>query len=574
MKRILPLLPALLFFGIALQMVRAAQGLPAYDYWEIFPPLLTPDGLAVTWDALYRRSNEHIVAVTKLFYLLNYYLTGGDNLGLSVIACLFSLVIASLLCAVISGPRRAWADALLLGSAIGLFSFTPLSAHNYLLGMSGVAWLGANVFLVGAAFAMYRAQVNPALPAVACALALGLLGGQSYSTGLMILVAVGIQGCMLPQTRRAGAALVALGIAYILIVYALQVVPAKHGARSFQLPQLASFVLTLIGSGLTSAHAAARVLGGIGIAAFLLLAGRHATRPAPMPAAAAFCIALACYALMNAGVAAIGRSGMAAGDAIALSSRYASLPSLFWIAVLGLVLSRCDAAQVPAAIHRRCVRGVAIVALAVALAMVAGARDRVSELLGRFAGNDAATLSLALGVHDQETIDRYVTPDVEELYALAPMLRTVHHIPFNGVLARCPRIGSKLSMVASDAGPLRGYIDTFEKMPDQPWYRVRGWALEEGSARPPLADPGTLEALTCVALVDDTDTVQGWAVGGMLRPDVAQVFRRERADFGWQGYAQMRAAPAAGDYRLHAAIQRQPGTLTWTKLPHSLVLTP
>ncbi len=571
MKRIVPLLPVLAIFVVAVHVAQAAQGLPHYDYWEIFPPLLTPDGLHLTWDALYRRSNEHIVAITRLLYLLNYHVTGGDNYGLSVIACLFSLAIACLLSGVICGVVRPWPESLMLGAAIGVFAFTPMGAHNYLLGMSGVAWLGANLFMVAAACAMYRAQTRGALRFVGGAAVLGLLGGQSYSTGLMILCAIGIQGLLLPKTRRLGIALCVLGVAYVLVVYALQQVPAKHGARTFDPVRLASFVLTMIGGGLTPLQPVAKLWGAIGVAWFALLAWRHGARRSPMAPVTAFCMALASYALMNAGIGAIGRAGIG-GDAIAMASRYASLPALFWIALIGLALQPCGATAAPGPYQERRRVGVAAIALGMAMTMVAGASERVSGLIERLAGSDIAALSLYLGVHDDDAIHQYVTPDQKELYALVPRLRQVRHLPFNGTFDQCPAIGS--TVVVAEPEPLRGYIDAAERLQDQPWYRVRGWALDPDSASPPLVNRDALGDAVCVALVDPSGVVRGLGVGGVRRPDVAQAFQREHVAFGWQGYVRPLAAPTSGEDRLYAAIRRSSDASVWTRLPHSIVLRP
>jgi hypothetical protein len=572
MKRILLLLPALAVFLVAVQIVKATQGLPHYDYWETFPSMLSPDGLRVTWDALYERSNEHIVAATKLVFLLNYLLMSGDNFGLSIAACLFSLVTACLLCLVIAGSERSRLGSFVLAISVATFTFTPLAIHNFLLGMSGTSWLGANMLMAAAATAIYIGQTRRYALAVPVAALLGFIGGQFYSTGLMILCAVGVQAVMRKDTRRAGVALIVLGLAYILVVYALQVVPAKHGARSFNPLHLASFVVTMVGAGLTAVPAVAKLWGCMGIGLLALLAWRHWQQRDRVPPLAAFSMAIVCYALMNAAVGAIGRAGMG-GDAIALQSRYAALPALFWIGLLGLALAleRRPAQPVTPAAGWPRVGLLPLVALAVTMTLVAGAQERVSAMLQRQAGKDMASLSIYLGIRDDAVLDQYITPEYERLYAATPILRKIGHVPFNGGFRDCPEIGSRIDAVVAETGTLRGFVDGAEQLPDAPWYRVRGWAMDERRSMPPLLDRGVRDPYVCVALVDEAGIVRGLGVGGMLRADVAQAFKRDRSDYGWQAYVPQSAASDGGT-RLYAAIRMQPGATRWTRLPEGLAV--
>ncbi|HEY5972157.1 MAG TPA: hypothetical protein VIT22_09310 [Pseudoxanthomonas sp.] len=572
-NRLIPVIPAFVVYLFAVYMVFHAHGLPDYDYWDMFPSLLSDGGFNLSLGAFYTSSNEHVVALTKIFYLLNYLATGGDNFGLSVIACTFSLIIAACLALVLARSARSRAERICLGLLAAIAAFTPMAAHNFFMGMSGIAWLGANMFAVAAA-AMFMLSVNRgSIWTIAVAFLLAFLAGQMYSTGVMAMIAVGIQGLLSDRTRRIGAAFLFCGAVYLLAIYLAQRVPGGHGHRIFDIQALATFSLTFIGAALTNTHSLALLWGGVGIACFLALAYRYLRRQdVGDRAAGAFCIGICVFVFMNAGIAAIGRAGMG-GDAFAMASRYASLPSLFWISLLGLALSLRARAADGVSIHGFGLGGATLLGGVLALTAISEAKPRVDALIQRGETKNLAGLALSLGVRDDKTINAFVTPAPSQIYAALPDLRAIHHVPFNHDLG-CPSLGSRVQTGPDSTSPvITGHLDFAEAVGDG-WFRVRGWALSAQDAQPPLvADSWPADRVLCLALIDANGLVVGSGIGGESRPDVARAYQRGEASFGWNGYANPRISGFLfnGDRKLYAAVKDPSGA--WIRLPGNIELS-
>ena len=273
-RRAWPLLPACAAYLVALWFTFSARGVPDYDYWDMFTHLVGDDGLDVTLGALYRTSNEHIVALAKLVYLANHALTGGDNFGLSATACTFALVVALIIARMLVATSHSRTESILLGVLAAVAAFTPMAAHNFFIGMSGVAWLGANMLAVLAMAAFMRGHTRNSWPWFAVSFLVAVLAGQFYSTGVVALLAVGLQGIALPRTRRLGAIFLLAGFGYLITIYLLQRVPTGHGSRTFDLGALWNFTTTFIGAGLTRSASSAQVWGTLGILAYAALSVR------------------------------------------------------------------------------------------------------------------------------------------------------------------------------------------------------------------------------------------------------------------------------------------------------------
>lgn len=561
---LLPLFPAVALFVFFAYLVFHARGLPDYDYWSIFPSMLADGRLHITPATLYALSNEHIVLVPKLVYLANFALTDGDNFGLALVVCAYALFVALVFTHVLTRHATSTIEAVMLGAVAAAAAYSSLAAHNFFIGMSGVAWFGANAAMVCAAAMLMRALRTNSRGWLAAAVVLSLVAGHTYSTGVVAMLALGLQARSLPGTRRLGAILLVAGFVFLLIVYRFQHVPAAHGERTFDLAKLLIFALKFLGGGLTRSPSLALLWGGAGLAAFLALGWSHLRQRSGDASISAFWIAICSYVLMNAGIAAIGRSGM--GEGAALASRYASVPSLFWIGLLGLALSHYPRAAAVAAGPR--IRGIVVLALlAVATSMTEG-WSRVEQALRRTEGKPVASLAVWLGVHDDAYFRTNITPAMGQLYRALPDLRAIGHLPFDDRFDDCPRLGERLQAAAPDSATrIIGHVDVATPVRDG-WFRVHGWALAPELDDPPLVRNEDLVAeRACMALVDDRNRVIGLGIGGMARDDVARVYKREQAAFGWSGYA--RIERGAEESRVRAML-RDPAGNAWLEVPSSL----
>lgn len=562
------LLPLLVVAGWTLQLASHARGLPDYDYWDMFPSLLGPDGFELGLGAIYQRSNEHIVALTKLFYLGNYLVTDGDNFGLSAIACGFSLVVSYVFARILARHAAGVPERALLAAVTAIAVFTPFAIHNYMIGMSGVAWLGANALMVCAAALLSRADTRRSFGLVLAAAALAVLAGQMYSTGVVALLAIGVQAVLLPRLRGLGLVLLALGMAELLAIYLLQRVPGGHAERTTDLLALATFGLTFLGAGLTLSPPLAMLWGGAGVLALLVLLVRYLTSESGDRAAAAFFIAICAYVLMNGALAAVGRAGMG-GDAAAMASRYAGLPSLFWISLLGLALAlRSRAAADGAAARHWTIGGATALAAVLAASVLVQGDKRVDGLIKRAEGKRVAALAVWLGVPDEAVLRAHVTSVPSQLLAALPRLRAIGHLPFDETTAACALPGTRIE--THEDAAIAGYVDGAEPVGDG-WFRVRGWALDHTREQPPLVASGLLlDSAGCLALVDADGAVVGAALGGEGRADVAAAYRRGDVRYGWQGYARVPGREQGGDRVIHAAVKLPDGR--WARVPKSFAV--
>ncbi|ESY70031.1 MULTISPECIES: hypothetical protein [Mesorhizobium] len=552
----------LALFLVALILTAQARGVPDNDYWDIFSPMIRSlDGLPALSD-LYTRSNEHIVAGAKLFYLLNFHLFGGDNFGLSVIAATFSLILALVFSFALALSASSRFEVFVIGMAGSIFVFSPLAAHNFFLGMSGVAWIGANLFTVLSAMIFWQSAERDNPSGYLVAIVLAAVAAQFYSTGLTALCAIGIQGFCSGKTKRLGIAIFVIGIAYVILISVLQHVPAQHAERNFNPIQIGLFCLTFIGGGIVTSETAAIALGTIGIALAFLIVGLHFLRSNERRFQTAFWIAIMAYAVMTSGLAAIGRSNMG-GDQAALASRYATIPALFWVGLFGAGFYLFRGAD----FYRRFW---ILIFAAAAMSILVNGTPRLAYALARAEGKDLATLALSLGIKDSDLM-QYVTPVPDQYYALEDYLKKFNHVPFDGRDFGCPSLGARIN-VSDQPGNLTGNIDVVSSTQDPQWARVSGWVSDKSDNRPPLLDNDLLTTYRCVAFVDGNGTVVGLGLGGLHRPDVAKALGQVRDDYGWSGYIALQLLPREPTLRSIYAVLGIPSG--WAKLQKPVEVGP
>lgn len=561
-----PLMPALAIFSgpvlvflIAVILVIHSRGVPDNDYWGLIP-FNAIIGVPSISD-FYARSNEHIIAGAKIFYLMNYYTTGGDNLGLSLIACAFSLIIATLIAWCLSRYRTANLEIFIAGALSAVLVFSPLASHNFFLGMSGVAWIGSNLFTVLAAFCLWRAAENNVRLLYVLSLACALIAFQFYSTGLTALYAIGTQAMCARKTRKIGVIFFLAGLAFVICMAIIQEVPGHHQARSFNPVKIALFCFTFLGAGVSNSKGVAMALGVAGSIMTALIV-RRTILSKDDNLFTCFWIALIAYAALSSGIVAIGRSNMGGTD-VALSSRYATLPALFWIGVFGAGTSAFRGA--------RFVRAGSLIAFATAIVLVVvSGLPGIEYRLARASGKDLTTLALSMGVKDASLM-KYVTPVPHQYYAAEAQLEAVHHVPFNGRDFGCIELGVPLE-TGAPAENMIGSVDAVNLIEDPQWAKVRGWTAYNEVSRPPLLKSDFFSTYDCVAIMADNGTVVGFAIGGFRRPELKEALKTTRDDYGWVGYANLPLlSNRIGPVHLYAAIKTSAG---WVKLPKSVELGP
>jgi hypothetical protein len=400
------------------------------DYWGDFAAVLEGDRLTADpqrW--LAARSNEHRITLPLLLWTANIHLFHGDNRGLSALSLLTLTGTLAILYRLL--PESVRAGPLRRGLALAVLSwlvFTPAAAHNWVLGFSGNQWFLANLSAVAAIALFLRRGPEDRWTALLPALAVGALGVLCHSTALGLWPAL-FAGCLLVPRPRGALAVVAVGALAVGAAFASGYqVPAHHPAPRADVPSLATFVPTYLGSVWSHDVDAARTMGwvGLGLLALAVAAVLRTERSVRRPLVA--WLAIAVYSLANACGSAVARSGF--GERMAVAIRYVSLPALFWLGVLG-VLGLALAAREPRG--RRLAARWALAALAVSLAAASAVLgvERLRSQLHAVRYQPLAALALRWGVDDPNVLKR-VTPAVREVHGPEAFFRRVGHVPYGG----------------------------------------------------------------------------------------------------------------------------------------------
>ncbi|HEV2887597.1 MAG TPA: hypothetical protein VGX49_11840 [Jatrophihabitans sp.] len=342
---LLALLPALV---MALRVHRTTQ-MQYQDYWTALVRITNPDG-SLHLRGLFSYQNEHPFFTPQVVYYLDAKLLNGTNHELGYFAIAMSLASLAILWLLLPSRWTGLARALMLLAASAVL-FCPTGAWNFLKGMSGTAWITANVFgLLAILFARDRRTF---LATAAAAMAL-----LTYGTGFAAPLAV-VVVALLQRDRwwRWG---LPLGLFFGgLVVYKLTANGGTTGKGVGHDPGLLSQTfLTNLSTLWDPAGGTFGLVAGAGglvvlAVSFVTFWTRRADYADLIP-----WWGVAAYATLAAGLISLGRSEVFAGDGA--QARYVSLSGLFWIAVavVGVRTARSS---------RELTIGVAAIAAAVAV---------------------------------------------------------------------------------------------------------------------------------------------------------------------------------------------------------------
>lgn len=292
------------------------------DYWSAMLRITNPDG-SVRVRGFFTYQNEHPFVIPQLIYYIDAKYFGGSNQHLGYYSIVMSVLAVALLGKFLPRDWPALSRAgLLLFAAVVMFC--PAGAWNYVRGMSGVAWLTANVFALTAVYFASRGRTIPAVIAAALALV-------TYGTGFGAPVAI-IAVALLRRDRWYKWALPSAELLGALVVYKLTAHGGSAGHPSHDPALLLQTFLTNLATIWTNEGGSMAVL--IGMAGALLL-GYAFSRYWPDRDAKQSLIpwwGIAAYTVVAAGLISIGRSDVFSGNGS--QGRYVSLCALFWISVV------------------------------------------------------------------------------------------------------------------------------------------------------------------------------------------------------------------------------------------------
>lgn len=494
-------LPPVYLLAVAL----SNDPLPDNDYWRMFRSVIGPDG-EFTPAGLLAWQHEHLQALPKAVFALNAILGDGSNRALGFLVWGISLAVAVLLWRAlpsrseIGGPARA-----LLAVVVSAGVFTPHAVHNFVLGMSGTAWIGANLLSIVAVALAARGRTCGATVAAIAAAA-------SYGTGLAAWPAVVI--ALAVARRRLAPALVpaVAGLVAAAIYLALYQTPPLHPKPVVDPLALGHGLLVLLGAPLAASAPVAAVLGAAAAGSLGFAVAR--TWSQDVRRLDAFWLGVAVYGLGACGTIALARAGY--GPDAMLSSRYATLPALA-LAAAAVLWVRSGAGDRVGGLTVLAVATLLSVTTASGVVRSYAAMNEEKRLLSASLWLGDAGLGTASGVVF------FAHTEAERSHGLAA-LRAVGAYPFDGdfppAACRGPLDGDGSAVVAG-----LGVVDTARPVQGSGLSLLTGWAVVDG--RP----------AACIRLIDEAGAPAGFGFAFDDRPDVARAVGVNAADLGWRGVA-------------------------------------
>lgn len=493
--------------------------LPNNDYYWIIGQITTPSGISGhPADWMFLKSNEHTVLLPAAIYVINIWVTGGDNRALSAVSLMMlTAVFITLYRLWFRSERWSVASGISSALALAVFIFAPATAHNFVMGFSGTIWFTANAFSMAAVAALVRrADGAPLWPV----LAFGACAGLSYSTGALVWPALGAGAWLLRLRPRDYAMLAGTACAVLAFtLVSLEPVAGHPAPNTRDIGLLVSYVGGYVGMLSASPSTMAALLGWTGILASVLMA-RVALASAELRRLATPWIAIQVFVLTNALAAAVFRSGLPEGPG---PSRYASLPALFWASFVAMAFLLIRHDSVFSKTRQTVRRTVLVVSVAcLVVPMYIHGMQTLRFLLDRAKYDGVAAQALRLGLHDDDVLGR-VTHYPEEVWGVNAFMRHSHHVPFQSTEETTA--GEPVALAGS-ASTIEGHLDVLKRVGDR-FVRADGWAHDSKGS--PLE----------IVIVDRQGVVRAHATTGLPRPDVAEALGNRARNSGWSTYVQL-----------------------------------
>jgi hypothetical protein len=535
-----------------LYLISQAGDLSNFDYWWMTWNFYSTEGFSTNPFNWIFRANEHFVLIPAIIYALNIVVTQGSNIGLCLVAWFLAWIQCHVLIALLPlNLRRFPLLFVSLVLCVAIFNFTPAAAHNWMRGFSGVHWIIANLFVICAIFCArsYAIFVNaifvnaifinvagagtgapPLRNAwVIGSILFGILGCMSYSTPLGLWPILCATAVILKFPRRVTYLYFAASIAVISLYFITYRTPSHHPSLTKINPlKTLEYIPTYLGGIFSENIIVASIIGTIGL---ILMTGfigywlfvKKLDRADWLP-----WLSIQLYVLQTALMAAVSRSGFGVEQATA--SRYATLPALFWMsAIILTVLGARELQPIPKIQSRLLTLLLAISIVGIILMYGVGGKT-ASAIARRATYQPLVALSLQLGITDIGLIKERVGNRPAAFVGLIDALKTHNLVPFNRDIKQhnfCAPLNTKIdpNLLSAPKEGVPGYFDTVTKLAPAA-ARVSGW----------IGDPEN--NVKCIVILDRENTVQGFAMTGFPRPDLAKVFGPAYEFAAWKGYIQ------------------------------------
>ena len=526
-------------------VVAAYSPVPYWDQWS---------GVTVAdhWSHLFAQHNEHRIVVPRLFFIIDAGLFAGSNM-FDLASILVIQALHTVLLVVLARRSTVFGTATMgvwVAGITATFLFWGYQLENFSWGFQvqfvGVyavatgafaalalragAWSGLALAILSAAIAVYSMANGVLVPVLLVVLGVWLRLPKLHIL-VLVLAAAALVGSYLWSYQSPGGASKTTGLLGHLdffAAYALTYLGAPLG-------QLLSYAGGALGFDRMALRIpAAMVFGGAGVVVLaglgvrLMLDGGR-THPARLAL-----LHVMAFVAGTAFVTALGRMDAAVLEQ-AMSQRYGAAAVVFWISAILLFLSLLSAGPL-----RRWVAPAVVSGMVVLIAITQPSVIREAKQLGLI--RREATTALLTGASDTEKLMR-IFPVPEHLIEPVQRMRESRVSIFaeNWATWRGARLADQVRLEAP--GSCLGSFEAVESVPtpDQPAWRVHGWAW----------DRATGEAPARIVLTDAAGVVVGYAMTGFpshAAPQVPDKVRFGRA--GWNGHLMVERATNVTAYAL------------------------
>lgn len=515
-----------------LYWILKAGEIPNNDYWGIIAHFYSIDGFSKNPLDWIVRANEHLVIIPSIIYTINILITKGSNLGLSLttlsFACIQALLLAKLIPQKLKHSRLVFLFSLL---CISVFTFTPVAAHNWMHGYSGVAWLGTNMFVTAAIFCLVQLVETKKLSWAIFSIAFGVISYLTYSTSLALWAIMSGVVIVMRLPLRLISLYISCNIIIYLTFFLTYKTPSSHPSlTNLSINKALSYFLTYIGAVFTTNTSTAVSLGIVGLISaasftyYWLTLKSNSVKTPYLP-----WLTLQAYVILTALMTTVTRSGF--GLEQAKDSRYASLPSLFWLSLIIITLLRLRQLQITQRNYKLILISFLTLMTVFIISMYNIGFASARSIASRASLQPLVTLTLHLGVHDPGLLTEAVSSVPQQFLELTSALKAHSIIPFNHNVSQdnyCTALDAKISnnlLVTKPQDSLPGFFDTLTRItPDAA--KAEGWSSDNNGK------------LKCIAILNQDNVVRGFATRGIQRLDVVEALGSAYKFSGWKGYVQ------------------------------------
>ncbi|OCQ89594.1 hypothetical protein BCD67_13460 [Oscillatoriales cyanobacterium USR001] len=559
-----------------LYLISQSGDLSNFDYWWITWNFYSIDGFSTNPLNWIFRANEHFLLIPSILYAFNIIVTQGSNIGLSLITWIFAWIQCHLLIAMLPlNFRQKPLQFIFLILCISIFTFTPAAAHNWMRGFSGVAWLGANLFVIASIFCLKKnVEITTSQPKHIIANLVGagspeyksthpdiykpaphnniqtclkrhgdyykwvigsiifaILASMSYSTSLALWPVL----CIFPVLLRLPKKIIISYIITAILVVGTYFLTYKTPANSPSLAKLnifdiINYIPVYLGGIFSNNVTISLTIGIIGLIAatafglYWLLSKKHSKTLEYLP-----WLSIEIYALATAFMAAVSRSGFGVEQATA--SRYASLPAMFWMSLIVLTILWLQQWQLNPKIQWQWLTPLLIIVTFSIISMYKIGSETANAIAYRATYQPLVALSLQLGITDINLIQERIGNKPAAFVGLVDALKANNLVPFNRDVKKhnfCAEIDEKIdpNLLSSPKDGVPGYFDIVTKFTPTA-ARVIGW----------VGDPQ--KNVKCIAILNQENIVRGFAMSGFPRPDLLKIFGPSYEFSAWRGYIEI-----------------------------------